>query len=239
MSINLPRKILLACILFGAIATTRAEYQIESWTTDNGLPQNTVHSIVQTPDGYLWLATLDGLVRYDGVRFTVFNKNNSPGISSNRFTELVADRHGDLWVGTENGEITHYHNGTFQTFTLTDKVEDKAIWNLRLDDQGEIVAFTGAGIFRWDGEGFAAHSPFAGANKDSVILWGKSGAVWVADGQRLRRFKDGKESEYRLPGTTKIGTLNSLLEDRRGRQRVFQSGGFISFAQPRSPRFVV
>lgn len=83
-------------MLAAATPTAHAQYQIESWTTDNGLPQNTVSSIVQTPDGYLWLATLDGLVRYDGVRFTVFNKSNSKGIGSNRFTRMVVDASSDL-----------------------------------------------------------------------------------------------------------------------------------------------
>lgn len=60
-------------------------YQVDHWTTDNGLPQNTVTNIIQTRDGYLWLATFDGLARFDGVRFTVFNKSNTPGINSSRF----------------------------------------------------------------------------------------------------------------------------------------------------------
>lgn len=87
---------ILVMMLAAATPTAHAQYQIESWTTDNGLPQNTVSSIVQTLDGYLWLATLDGLVRYDGVRFTVFNKSNSKGIGSNRFTRMVVDASSDL-----------------------------------------------------------------------------------------------------------------------------------------------
>jgi len=68
------RLLLAVCVFFTALTTARAQYQIESWTTDKGLPQNTVHSIVQTANGYLWLATLDGLVRFDGVKFRIFNK---------------------------------------------------------------------------------------------------------------------------------------------------------------------
>jgi len=68
------RLLLAVCVFFTALTTARAQYQIESWTTDKGLPQNTVHSVVQTADGYLWLATLDGLVRFDGVKFRIFNK---------------------------------------------------------------------------------------------------------------------------------------------------------------------
>jgi ligand-binding sensor domain-containing protein len=71
---NFLSVILSGCVLLTLLTTVRAQYQVQSWTTEEGLPQNTVHAIVQTPDGYLWLATLDGLVRYDGVKFTTFIK---------------------------------------------------------------------------------------------------------------------------------------------------------------------
>src|SRR5882762_7484137 len=83
--------VILAMTILWDSTAAHAQYQVESWTTDNGLPQNTIHSILQTRDGYLWLTTQDGLVRYDGVRFTVFNKNNTKGINSNRFTQLIVD----------------------------------------------------------------------------------------------------------------------------------------------------
>src|SRR5215467_15939655 len=93
------------------------QYRFDSWTTDSGLPQNSVRSILQTQDGYLWLATSDGLVRFDGVRFTVFNRSNSPGIGNNRFTCLYEDRQGDLWMGTQNGGLTRLRRGVFTTYT--------------------------------------------------------------------------------------------------------------------------
>src|SRR5687768_7080572 len=65
--------------------TAHAQYRFDHWTADNGLPQNSVRDIVQTRDGYLWMTTFDGLVRFDGVRFTVFNKSNTPELASNRF----------------------------------------------------------------------------------------------------------------------------------------------------------
>jgi len=105
-------------ILLAAATAVFTQYQIESWTTDNGLPQNTVHSIVQTPNGYLWLATLDGLVRFDGVRFTVFNKQNTKSINSNRFSQLVVDVRGDLWIRAEDNSVARYSDGKFHTFPL-------------------------------------------------------------------------------------------------------------------------
>lgn len=88
--------ICLGWLLVSAAPTATAQYRFDHWTADNGLPQNSVRDIAQTRDGYLWLTTFDGLVRFDGARFTVFNKSNSPGIITNRFVQLYEDRQGDL-----------------------------------------------------------------------------------------------------------------------------------------------
>ena len=97
-----------------------AQYQVQSWTTDNGLPHNIVGSIQQTRDGYIWMATFDGLVRFDGVRFTVFDRNNSPGIRNNRFTSLYEAADGAIWAGTEGSGVTRYAQGVFTTYTTED-----------------------------------------------------------------------------------------------------------------------
>src|SRR5688572_19614976 len=62
----------------------------EVWLTENGLPQNTVHSIAQTTDGYIWIGTEEGLARFDGVRFTVFDKQTTPELKSNYIRALLA-----------------------------------------------------------------------------------------------------------------------------------------------------
>src|SRR3954464_14982763 len=108
---------LVALLAFCPCASALAQYRFDHWTADNGLPQNSVRDIVQTQDGYLWFTTFDGLVRFDGVRFTVFNKSNSPGIASNRFTDLFEDRQGDLWAMLDTGEIVRRHQGRFTTYT--------------------------------------------------------------------------------------------------------------------------
>src|SRR6185369_4256856 len=100
---------LVACAISPGMAN--AQYRFDHWAADNGLPQNSVRDIVQTRDGYLWLSTLDSLVRFDGVRFTVFNKSNSPGIISNRFLNLYEDAQGDLWASTESGGLTRLQKG--------------------------------------------------------------------------------------------------------------------------------
>ena len=66
-----------------------------------GLPQSSVISVIQTRDGYLWLGTLNGLVRFDGNHFTVFDENNTPGLNSDRIVYLFEDSHTNLWIGTD------------------------------------------------------------------------------------------------------------------------------------------
>lgn len=106
----------------------RAQYRIDRWTADDGLPQNSVYAIVQTRDGYLWLATLDGLARFDGVRFTVFNKSNSPGIVNNRFVSLFEAGNGDLWAGTEESGAGRFRGGRFEHFGADTNVPNIVYW---------------------------------------------------------------------------------------------------------------
>ncbi len=110
---KLSGKLLLCCCLSLFVATATAQYRLDHWTADDGLPQNSIYGIVQTGDGYLWLATVDGLARFDGLRFTVFNRSNSPGIVNNRFISLFEAADGDLWAGTEESGVVRYHQRQF------------------------------------------------------------------------------------------------------------------------------
>jgi len=87
------------------------QYRHDSWTSREGLPQSSVESIAQTPDGYLWLGTQEGLAQFDGIRFTVFDKSNTRALRHNRVTALLADHGGSLWVGTEGGGIARRQRG--------------------------------------------------------------------------------------------------------------------------------
>lgn len=75
-----------------------------------------MREIVQTRDGYLWFTTFDGLVRFDGVRFTVYNRGNSPELPGNRFMSLYEDGAGDLWATMESGQVVRRRNGRFEVF---------------------------------------------------------------------------------------------------------------------------
>src|SRR4051794_1601051 len=76
------------------------QYALLKWQSDSGLPQNSVLSIAQTPDGFLWLGTEEGLARFDGLAFRVFDTRNTPELHSQEISALLADREGRLWIGT-------------------------------------------------------------------------------------------------------------------------------------------
>ncbi len=216
-------------MFFAAVATADAGYQIESWTTDKGLPQNTINSIVQTADGYLWLATLDGLVRFNGVKFKVFNKNNTPGIESNRFGQMLIDKHGNLWVSTEIGSVTLYRGGVFQDFAINRGTKKLAL-KIALNKDRELVVFGEDGIFQWNGEGFAPYVPVAGETNKSLTLWSRNGDFWYANEKTLYRFKDGNIKTFPLPESKHNSVITNLYEDKRGRIWIatFSVGMFIA-----------
>ena len=91
-----------------------ANYLVKAWTPGDGLPQSSITSIAQTPDGYLWMGTFNGLARFDGVRFVVFNPLNTPALRSARIAALKVDRRGWLWIMTEEGFLTRVREGRFE-----------------------------------------------------------------------------------------------------------------------------
>ncbi len=126
------------------------QFGIENWTERQGLPQNFVPALAQTPDGYLWSGSERGLVRFDGVRFRVFTPENTPGLPSAWVTSLHADTHdGALWVGTGNGGIVRLGLEGFEVILDPDEnlAQGSSIRGLYRDARGRLWAGTeGAGV---------------------------------------------------------------------------------------------
>jgi signal transduction histidine kinase/ligand-binding sensor domain-containing protein len=207
--LSLPWKInrLLAALvavcagLLTATARAEPQYRFDLWTVDNGLPQNIVRGIAQTPDGYLWIATLDGLARFDGARFTVFNKSNTPGIASNRFTSLVEDRDGDLWMVTESGGLTRYHRGAFHTYGAEDGIPSNSVRGIAEDNSGKLWILAEESISLWN----KTTGELRDTTPDSLrmhyqsLRWGNAG-FWGVDGAGLHVFTGGRFASHPLPG---------------------------------------
>ena len=91
-----------------------SQYMLEVWDSSHGLPQNSINSLIQCQKGFIWAATQEGVVRFDGVNFEIFNKNNVDQIKSSFIGMVLEDRDGSIWVGTELGRMLIYDDGTWR-----------------------------------------------------------------------------------------------------------------------------
>lgn len=150
MTVAALRTSVFAAVLLALAVPADAQLRFDSWTTENGLPQNSVNDILQTRDGYLWLATFGGLVRFDGVRFAIFDRS-VPGIDSQRVRALHEDRGGTLWAATEDGMVIRYRNERFTTFRMSGGL---GAVRIEEDEAGRLwIAWVGAHT-RFDGQRF-------------------------------------------------------------------------------------
>lgn len=179
--------------------SSAAQYRFDQWTADNGLPQNSVTAIAQTADGYLWLTTNDGLVRFDGVRFTVFNKSNSPNLPNNRLKKMLANGN-DLWILTEENNLVRFRGGEFKQFTTADGLASNIASFVTKGIDGNILVYQREGVFRFENETFTLEQKFTDADYYLTHPYlASSGAVWNLTREKLIENKSGKTTEYRLP----------------------------------------
>lgn len=155
------RALALVFCCWWQVLPVAGQYRFVSWTIDEGLPQHSINAIVQTRDGYLWLATMDGLVRYDGVRFTVFDRTTTPALRGNRFRCLYEDGDGTLWAGTDGSGVVRYHDGVFQTFTTAEGLPHDTIKELTEAAGGGLLINTEGGFVIWrDGRFLPGGAPW-------------------------------------------------------------------------------
>lgn len=196
-------------------ASAAGQYRIDSWTTENGLPQNSINGIAQTPDGYVWFGTKDGLVRFDGVRFKVFNKSNSDGITNNRVADVRKDNAGRLWVSSEDGSLLFYEHGRFAVVVGPNDPRF-AVRGPMVDDGFDAIAFYLPSEKRNYHYANGALIPFEiqGASPDKTVLYhDREGSFWLADRLTFDRIKDARQQTF----TTNVShRATSVLEDSFG-----------------------
>jgi ligand-binding sensor domain-containing protein len=130
------------------------KYSVQSWTTENGLPQNSINDITQTREGYLWLATFDGLVRFDGMKFRIFNTGNTPAIKNNGIKKLFIDYENRLWIICSDGNLILYSNGQFRECPLPSKLNINSNVIADFENESVIVLCSNNKFYKWDNEKF-------------------------------------------------------------------------------------
>jgi len=135
--------------LTGSQLVEPPRYNVRSWQTDEGLPQNSVYAIAQTPDGYLWVGTHEGLARFDGVRFTLVDEPVAPYLKQAWIVALCATRDGSLWIASENHGLTRLKDGVFTRFKEADGLPGNQIQCLQESQDGTLWIGGDKGLARY------------------------------------------------------------------------------------------
>jgi signal transduction histidine kinase/ligand-binding sensor domain-containing protein/CheY-like chemotaxis protein len=207
------------------------QYRHDIWTTDQGLPQNSVVAIVQTRDGYLWFGTELGLVRFDGLRFTVFDRKNTPGLKSNMVYVLLEDRQGSLWIGSAGGGLTRFRNGVFTTFTTKDGLSNDMVLSLHEDRAGDLwIGTDGGGLNRLRNGEFTVYTTKNGLANDAVyaIIEDGKGNLWAGTHGGLSRLTNGRFASYTVQDGLQNDYVRALCPDRDGGFWIGTNGGGLS-----------
>jgi signal transduction histidine kinase/ligand-binding sensor domain-containing protein len=136
-------------------STPLANLGRQAWVMENGLPQNTVQALVQTKDGFVWLGTEAGLVRFDGISFQVFDRSSTPALPGNDVCCLLEAKDGGLWVGSSEG-LARWKDGETRAYTTSDGLPGNGIRALAEGSGGELWVSTDQGWARLSGDRFVA-----------------------------------------------------------------------------------
>jgi signal transduction histidine kinase/ligand-binding sensor domain-containing protein len=184
--------ILLFCVGWGVSVPAQKlpHYFPRIWNTELGLPDNAVTTVVQTHDGYLWIGTYGGLVRFDGVRFKVFNSATTPGLQSDRVTSLFEDREEVLWIGHERGDLTRYADGKFEPLEVHETGVRRKIPAIGADADGDIWMLNEEGTLVRARDGAKCSLP----NSDGWAEMAQDGRgrLWVTSGGQLAELAHGR-----------------------------------------------
>jgi len=198
----IPRAIALITALFVATAAfaldphrALTQSRLSAWTSESGLPQATIDAIVQTTDGYLWMGSEEGLVRFDGERFVVSDHQNTPALRTPFISSLYEAPDKTLWIGTYGGGVARLRNGRIEAFHPEILGTDRVRVFLTMRNGSIFVATAGGGLLRFDGENVTRFTTRDGLPSDRIwtIADDGDGGLWIAThGGGVVRWRDGR-----------------------------------------------
>ncbi|HEX4651966.1 MAG TPA: two-component regulator propeller domain-containing protein [Granulicella sp.] len=181
------------------------EYSRQSWQTESGLPQNTVHAVLQTRDGFLWIATEGGLVRFDGQDLLTFDTANTPEFHSNLINDLAEDDRGTLWIATADGLLALTPDPVhprFTAYTTADGLPSNNVHSLR-KRPGGLLLLTSAGAALLSSGHLQPVPDLATDIAPSLVTSGPNGTLWIAANRQILAL---------APGATVPSTLFSAAQ---------------------------
>ena len=205
------------------------QYSLNIWNVRNGLPDNSICALEQTCDGYIWLGTrMEGLVRFDGLRFKVFNTSNSP-LKSDFIFSLYEDRKGTLWIGTFDGGLSCYKQGELITFPLEKYPGLKSIKSINEDRWGNIWIGSDNGGLTCISQGkFTTYTTAEGLpdNRVKCIYQDNKKNLWIASlGGITQLVKPGVFLNYTAREGLPYSESISICEDSQENLWIGTDGG--------------
>lgn len=172
------------------------------WRAQDGLPDQTVQAFAQTSDGYLWIGTKGGLLRFDGARFVEYDHANTPGLGESSVNCLLATGNGSLWIGTEGGGLYHYRGGVFRAIPTEDGHSDSFVRFIFKDTRGRLWVGGDQGLFRVSGDHLERIDGSHGVPAIFVraIAEDAQANIWVGGTLLLRIGPHGKVLQVPFPG---------------------------------------
>lgn len=188
----------------------------EVWTTQDGLPVNSINALLQSRDGYIWAATFDGLVRFDGVRFTVYHTGNTDELPSNRIVDLSEGQDGSLWMVTEQRHLVRFHDGAFTHFGPERDVHAE-VHVIYQDAAGTVWVGTGRGIGLLREDRFVPVADDVITGPVVAIAGGAGDELWAATaGRTIYRYDGDSASVVGGPSDGMVGVLSTMYQDPSG-----------------------
>ena len=172
-------------------------YVRNSWSIEEGLPQISALAIAQDHQGYLWVGTQAGLARFDGVRFTRFNPENTPGLRGIWITDLHVDAQNRLWIATYRG-LSLYADGQFRTLPVVGGDPDRALDTRDMEPMpsGELMVAAPDGVYRATEAGLSLVHPLP---RPATALMAQGEVLWVGSRGRVFRIAEGVVELLPLP----------------------------------------
>ena len=205
---------MLAWLVIAAVPSARADatnsaWAVRVWQSDDGLPNNIVSSLVQTRDGYLWVANPTRLARFDGVQFEQFPSRNLTGGYNQRITTMAASHDGGLWLATDHGVVSRLKTGVIETFT--NDVPALYVESLTEDGDGALwIKSRGGNTICRVKDGKATQLPMAGSYRS--VATDSRGRLWFVRNGEVGLFRNSQFERLVQLGATASARLTGAKD---------------------------
>ncbi|HTY36105.1 MAG TPA: two-component regulator propeller domain-containing protein [Bacteroidota bacterium] len=201
-------------------------YVHESWTSEHGLPQNVITAIEQTSDGYLWLGTQSGLVRFNGIAFMNLDRYNTPAMKNEFIRVLAVAEDSTLWVGTDHGGVVSFRGRVVTQHRLVDSLtvegthmivpgKDHTVW----------AAISGLGVWKKEADRWVAVAPSASLTSVWSGFVDSDGSLWLGGQGSLVHLRGDTVERFGSREGLPEGRILALIRDSRGDLIVGTRGG--------------